>query len=179
MLKNVCVNLPNQWVNFIFLCKFRKEAHCFLGKFTQLGKIQPYCRSRQTSSLNRNGAHKCTKDSATNGHENLNGVNTIGKILVLISKLLSESQYFQTCYLQYTTSGLLIIWGKDHDQLSLSLFLMGLRNRRSGPLKESQERSTMIDHSQSFSISGKIYNDQSFSMLHIHIMSYRVAVIVL
>ena len=35
----MCVNLPNQYVNFIFLHKFGKETHCFLKKITQLEKI--------------------------------------------------------------------------------------------------------------------------------------------
>ena len=31
----MCVNLPNIWVNFIFLRKFCKEIHYFLEKFRQ------------------------------------------------------------------------------------------------------------------------------------------------
>ena len=42
-------NLPIKWVNFIFLCKFRKETHCFLERFTQLETILHDHWSRQIS----------------------------------------------------------------------------------------------------------------------------------
>ena len=50
----MCVNLPNKWVNFIFLRKFCKETRCFLEKFTQLEIFlhdRRSWRSRQISSL--------------------------------------------------------------------------------------------------------------------------------
>ena len=38
--QKVCVNLPNIWVNFIFLCKLCTETRCFLENITQLETIQ-------------------------------------------------------------------------------------------------------------------------------------------
>ena len=44
----MCVNLPNIWVNYIFLRKFCKETHCFLEKITQLETILHDRRSRRS-----------------------------------------------------------------------------------------------------------------------------------
>ena len=49
-----CVNLPNKWVNFIFIFKFCKETFSFQEKFTQLEIFlhdRQSRRSRQNSSL--------------------------------------------------------------------------------------------------------------------------------
>ena len=49
-----CANLPNKWVNFIFICKFCKKMRCFHEKFTQFELFlhdRRSRRSRQISSL--------------------------------------------------------------------------------------------------------------------------------
>ena len=49
--KQVCVNLPTKWVNFIFVQKICKEMCCFMEKFTQLENFLHDFGSRQISSL--------------------------------------------------------------------------------------------------------------------------------
>ena len=57
-----CANLPNKWVNFIFICKFCKKTRCFHEKITQLEIFLHDRRSRQISSLKERTLsykHKC------------------------------------------------------------------------------------------------------------------------
>ena len=50
-LGKVCVNLPNIWVNLIFLRKFCKETCCFLEKITQQETILHDRRSRRSRKI--------------------------------------------------------------------------------------------------------------------------------
>ena len=49
--EQLCVNLPNKWVNIIFVHTFCKDMCCFMEKFTQLENFLHDFWSRQISSL--------------------------------------------------------------------------------------------------------------------------------